>query len=133
MQIDYKKTTEYARRFLNNMQDCWVIRGQPRSGMWLDFSPGRLGCDNRLAYELQSRGYVILDPHLTVRILHYHGSAYGTQNRGGDVVPPPYAYPAKYGFRERFGALLIEVDLRVRRMWNLCKGALRRAVVGLWS
>jgi hypothetical protein len=113
LRIDTRKTRDFARRFRYSMQDCWVFRGPPKPGMWLSFCPGRMGCDNRLAYELKSAGYAILDPHLTVRVMHLHVSGYGTLNRS-EVVPPPYAYPRKSGFRERVCATLWDIDACVR-------------------
>jgi hypothetical protein len=97
--IDRQKTAMSRRRHRYDMQDCWVIRGVPRDGMWLDFPAGRPGCDNRLAYELQKVGYAILDPYLTIRVLHHHLSDRSLIQRG-DRIPRPYAYPHKFGSRE---------------------------------
>ena len=94
-------------------QDAWVFRGPPRAGMWLDFFPGVPGCDNRLAFELRNVGYRILDPCLTIRVMHYHSS---NERPAGNIarVPEPYAYPVKSGWREKLKELRWRVEHRIK-------------------
>jgi hypothetical protein len=73
----------------DDSQDCWIIRGKPAGGMWLDFAQGLLGCDNRLAYELQNAGYVVHNAMDRIKLYHLHTQkvrAYTEQQR----VPEPY-------------------------------------------
>src|SRR5262249_35935415 len=103
--------------------DCWVFRGPPRSGMSLDFAPGLLGCDNRLAHELEAAGYTILDPYLTVRVLHFHTSADRNPARE-ERVPPPYAYPKKSGLRARMAELCVGASYAIsNRFARFCNSA----------
>jgi hypothetical protein len=70
-------------------QDCWIIRGKPAGGMWLDFTPGLPGCDNRLAYELHKVGYVVHNPMDRITVYHMHAQTtrdYTDQQQ----VPKPY-------------------------------------------
>jgi len=70
-------------------QDCWIIRGKPARGMWLDFTPGLPGCDNRLAYEFHKVGYAVHNPMDRITVYHMHTQitrAYTDQQQ----VPKPY-------------------------------------------
>ena len=92
LRVDRRKTKRNIKKHEGDMQDCWIIRGRPKAGMWLDFNSGTPGCDNRLAYELQKAGYRILNPYSRIRIYHYHRTGlrrYTARQR----VPQPYAFP----------------------------------------
>ncbi len=121
LRVDRRK----SESFRHDMQDCWVIRGVPREGMWLEFSPGRRGCDNRLAHELMKVGYNILDPHITIRVLHYHHSAEINTDRD-DCVPPPYAYPKKHGLREHVYLARVGFAVSVTNAWQPVRVVLSR-------
>ncbi len=105
------KSQSPCRRF--GTQDCWAVRGPLREGMQLDFMMGRLGCDNRFAYELQNVGYAILDPCLTIRVLHYHLSGDRGADRA-DRVPLPYAFPKKHGVRASIYDFAIRASYSLR-------------------
>jgi hypothetical protein len=95
------------------MQDSWIFRGKPRDGMFLDYPLGRLGCDNRLAYELKTAGYEITDRYRQLRLMHYHVS----QSRNwtaADRVPGPYAFPPK-PFDQRILDRMIHTSKQVKR------------------
>ncbi len=55
---------------------------------------GKLGCDNRLAHELEKAGYTVVNPSLTVQCWHLHNKnerGYNILDRPpATVVQPPY-------------------------------------------
>lgn len=74
-------------------QDVWIFRGKIRD-VNSNFEIGRLGCDNRIAYELNKSGYSIKNPCFDIQACHLH------QGNNGDnsihqreiKIPPPYMY-----------------------------------------
>jgi hypothetical protein len=77
----------------NDSQDSWIFRGRI-SGVSASFPVGVPRCDNRLMYELQSAGYRVLNPALTIVSHHHHAGQrreYSDTNQG-DFVDPPYQY-----------------------------------------
>ena len=70
-------------------QDAWFKRG--KINMNANFELGKLGCDNRLAYEA-SRTYSVLNPALTIKAIHVHTSNIRnyTRKNKNDLVPGPY-------------------------------------------
>ncbi len=80
-------------------QDAWVFRGHVKN-VPAQFSQGRPGCDNRLAYELKKVGYDISNPSLDIHIIHLHESNKRTSvNTRFNQVQNPYAliFPHKLG------------------------------------
>jgi len=73
----------------DDSQDCWIIRGKPARGMWLDFSLGLPGCDNRLAYELHKAGYVVENPIDRISVFHFHSQTVRSYT-DAHQVPKPY-------------------------------------------
>ena len=74
-------------------QDTWIFKGEIKK-VYADFEIGRLGCDNRIAYELEQAGYDVLNPALTIKANHLHLEE-RTENQNHDkskTVPPPYKY-----------------------------------------
>jgi len=75
-------------------QDSWIFKGQIKPIEYCDFPLAMLGCDNRIAYEIQKAGYDITNPCLSVKTWHLHN----TNHRNYDasvrnektVVQPPY-------------------------------------------
>jgi hypothetical protein len=55
-------------------QDTWIFRGPVNPALYTlaNFSPGRLGCDNALAWYLCLVGYTLANPALTLRTYHCH-------------------------------------------------------------
>jgi hypothetical protein len=77
----------------NDSQDSWVFRGRV-TGVNAAFPVGVPRCDNRLLYELQSAGYRVLNPALTIVSRHHHAGQRGEYSdmNQGDFVEPPYRY-----------------------------------------
>lgn len=76
-------------------QDAWVfempfLEGVLHTG---DYYLGRLGCDNRFAYELNATGYKVSNPSHTIRACHLHNVNLRTWSRATDVKPPYMAVP----------------------------------------
>jgi hypothetical protein len=75
-------------------QDAWVFRGVVKE-VFADFYMGLYGCDNRIAYEIKSAGYEIINPALSINLVHLHkvdekliqGKVIRTKL---NTVPPPY-------------------------------------------
>lgn len=76
----------------NDSQDCWVFRGAV-SGVRGDFPLGVVRCDNRILYELQLAGYLVLNPTFSIKVHHLHQGKrldYGLTE--AHFVQPPYRY-----------------------------------------
>lgn len=75
-------------------QDFLVFKGKIKPIEFCDFPLGKLGCDNRICYEIKQAGYNIYNPALTIKGWHLHSSNvrnYNPFERTDDtVVPPPY-------------------------------------------
>jgi hypothetical protein len=55
-------------------QDAWIFE-TPIPPIAADFCLGKPGCDNRLAYEAERAGLVVLNPSRSVRARHLHNTA----------------------------------------------------------
>jgi len=74
-------------------QDVWIFKN-PIKSVKADFEIGKLGCDNRIAYELKQAGYRVANPSRTIKAYHLH-SEVRTENENHDkreTIPPPYEY-----------------------------------------
>lgn len=71
-------------------QDVWIYKNSMRKGYY-DFTIGFLGADNRIAHELMSAGYEVVNPSKTIRTYHLHNTGIRTYTRNESyVVPKPY-------------------------------------------
>lgn len=76
-------------------QDAWIFE-MPLLDDTLsigNYYLGRLGCDNRFAYELNAVGYRMSNPSQTLRACHLHNVPVRTWSRATDVKPPYLAVP----------------------------------------
>ena len=84
------------RQVNGDSQDCWIFRWPIKNvdKMDIDFPLGKMGCDNRLAYEIQKAGYKVTNPSKSIKTWHLHKSNarnYSNFDRNeSTVVPPPY-------------------------------------------
>jgi hypothetical protein len=79
-------------KFFNRFdaQDSWVFRGTVKN-VEANFVPGKFGCDNRLAYELEKAGYKVTNPSLSVKTIHLHAKDTKSHKRTTEnTIPPPY-------------------------------------------
>ncbi len=75
-------------------QDAWIFKGKIKENVFADFEIGRLGCDNRISYELKKAGYIVRNPSLSIKAYHLHLEE-RTENSNHDEskrIPPPYSY-----------------------------------------
>lgn len=71
-------------------QDCWIFRGKI-DGIVGNFPVGALGCDNRIAYEIEKAGYIITNPCKSIVTTHVHLVPF-RQAVKRTAVPKPYKY-----------------------------------------
>jgi len=74
----------------SDSQDVWAVKNQYRPGDYNIFQ-GINGCDNRIAAELQKAGYVLSNPSLDIKSIHYHYEQYNTYSKLA-AVPGDYAF-----------------------------------------
>lgn len=96
----YDKKADGFVEFRNraDSQDAWIFFGAPPRIMGANFTQGRAGCDNKIAYLLQHAGYRVHNPSLDLRCIHEHVSDtrnYITPALNPDSyfktrIPPPY-------------------------------------------
>lgn len=93
MKSDYTKHIPQIQIY-GDSQDVWIFRGKIKPIGKADFPLGKMGCDNRIAYEIAKAGYNISNPSKTVHTWHLHNSGvrgYNPQVRNEHtVVPEPY-------------------------------------------
>jgi hypothetical protein len=80
-------------------QDAWIFLGKAENFTFTDFSMGKPGCDNRIAYEFDLAKYTVLNPSQDVKVYHYHFSnhrTYGNTNleKEKNRIPRPYKFIA---------------------------------------
>lgn len=72
-------------------QDSWVFRGKVREIANTDILMlAKWGVDNRLAWELQTAGYKVLNPSKSIQTIHVHASEVRPERTEHNVIPPPY-------------------------------------------
>jgi len=70
-------------------QDVWIFKNKIKD-IDGDFNLGIWGCDNRIAYEIQKAGYIILNPSLSIKSFHIHKRIPTTGK--SKRIPKPYFY-----------------------------------------
>lgn len=78
--------------FINRVdsQDAWVFKGVVNN-VEANFTMGKWGCDNRLAYEIQKAGYKVTNPSLSIKTIHVHAIDNRNHKRTEqNTIPPPY-------------------------------------------
>lgn len=75
-------------------QDAWIFKGKIRN-IYGNFCLGYLGCDNRIAFEIDKAGYILSNPSKSIKIVHVHSSNIrnyflDNKNKHKNLVPPPY-------------------------------------------
>lgn len=81
-------------QIFGDSQDCWIFRSKIKSLNKSDFPLGKMGCDNRIAYEIKKAGYNIINPSKTILTWHLHNTnvrGYNPAVRNENtVVSQPY-------------------------------------------
>ena len=83
-------------RFHNrrDSQDCWIVKGRFKDIPQANFTLGKKGCDNKIAY-LLSKYYDVINPSQSIRTFHLHLTNirnYAPHGTSEDLVPPPYKF-----------------------------------------
>ena len=80
----------------NNVQDVWCWKNQIEDIDSFDFLMGVPSCDNRLAYELKSMGYNIVNPCVDIVTVHSHKNRSrdsSVRSAAAGTILSPYEYP----------------------------------------
>ena len=80
-------------------QDVWVFRSEINVDG--DFYSGKLGCDNRIAYEIDKAGYFVTNPAKTIKTHHNHSSDYRTYSQTEKIKPPYKIIPITKQYKKR--------------------------------
>ena len=76
-------------KYIGCSQDAWIFKGQIDVDLnSIDFYFGIPGCDNRLAYELDKKGYKLLNPCKDIIVYHYH--SFRGPRLESKRIPQPY-------------------------------------------
>ena len=84
-------TTPFLRP---DSQDTWIFYGNPKIRTQIEYGMGMAGCDNRLAHDISTFGYSIINPCSSIKTYHYHDS--GIRNYLGEDATPTYRVPTPY-------------------------------------
>ena len=87
MSIKRERRREFDRK---DSQDVWVFNGLVKANIG-DYYLGIAGCDNKLAFELKTARYTVLNPSKTIHAIHLHSSNYRTYDPK-KTVPQPYHF-----------------------------------------
>lgn len=80
-------------KMANDSQDTWAFCGSPLFKTETEYTMGIAGCDNKLAYELNSKGYRLINPCKLIKTYHFHKTNvrnYISSDGSVKRVPPPY-------------------------------------------
>jgi hypothetical protein len=84
------RTDLMGTQYAPGSQDAWVFRGIIKP-IEADFTMGLWGCDNRVAYEINKAGYKVINPSLSINLVHLHEKDERNYKRDTrNTVPPPY-------------------------------------------
>lgn len=79
-------------RYNFQSQDAWCFKGEVK-GVEMPYPMGFWGCDNRVVHELQRVGYNVINPSLSITIVHLHAVDNRVYERSEkNTAPPPYAF-----------------------------------------
>lgn len=94
--------------YAHGSQDTWVFSSPINIvDMWTDFYLGIPGCDNRIAYEFLSSGYILVNPAKIIKCYHFdltretqlekrtgdYDALNNSENiKAGKIAPPPYQF-----------------------------------------
>jgi len=86
----------------SDCQDTWIWVGKMKELDYCDFYLGKLGCDNRIAWEFKNKGYNLRNPCNLIKTYHVHNTnvrnyketlvGQKEHNENKDVVEKPYYY-----------------------------------------
>jgi hypothetical protein len=99
-------------------QDAWIFKGKIKD-VNSNFEIGRLGCDNRIAYELNKAGYLLRNPCYDIQACHLHAGNNGDNSihSGQITIPPPYMYVSPDIIRPFITILTRHFETENRKKW----------------
>jgi hypothetical protein len=68
----YKLHNNGSAGVTNDSQDCWILKTPIKVPSNTNFYFGRLGCDNRIAYEFYDAGYDLINCPMDIKSYHLH-------------------------------------------------------------
>ncbi len=77
--------------YRKDSQDVWIFNGAVNCNGG-DYHLGIPGCDNKIAYELMSNGYLVLNPSKSIHAIHLHNTEFRTYNNQTERIPEPYHF-----------------------------------------
>jgi len=73
-------------------QDSWIFESPvPYNSMNIAFELGKPGCDNRIAYEFKSIGWMVINPSKKIITRHIHSTQKRNYNKEADTIKGNYA------------------------------------------
>ncbi len=87
---DYKGNGNAVLFNRKDSQDVWIFDGVPSDKLIANYNLGVAGCDNRIAWELRTAGYNVLNPSKTIHAIHLHQSEYRTYHAKDRLLEPYY-------------------------------------------
>lgn len=72
-------------------QDVWIFRGRVEPISGAEFTLGRAGCDNKIAYLLEQAGHNVQNPSHEIQAIHLHNTPirnYNVAQDHRDIRPP---------------------------------------------
>lgn len=71
-------------------QDTWVFKAPIPTKDEMNYTMGKPGCDNKIAYHMRELGYTCRNPGKKVITIHFHPTNWKTYHPWEDRVPGPY-------------------------------------------
>ena len=97
-------------------QDTWMLDvASVRARTWdykaLEFPFGKSGCDNSITLEMMRQRFLVVNPALTLKTIHVHGSEIRDYDPRDIVNKPTYLYIQPTGIHDLKPVLLLEKTL----------------------
>jgi hypothetical protein len=71
-------------------QDSWIFKTPIPTSDAMNYTMGRPGCDNKIAYNMRELGYTCRNPGKKVITIHFHPTNFRTYDHRTDRIPGPY-------------------------------------------
>ena len=71
-------------------QDVWIFKTPVLTSESMNYTMGKPGCDNKIAYHMRELGYTCRNPGKKVVTVHFHLTNFRTYSVTDDRVPGPY-------------------------------------------
>ena len=71
-------------------QDCWVFKAPILTSDDMNYTMGKLRCDNKITYQMRELGYTVRNPGKKVVTVHFHPCNFRTYSVKEIDIPGPY-------------------------------------------